>query len=97
RGARAPRVRPRAAADTGRRRAVNQDSAYTSSRLLAVADGMRGHAHGEGARARASGALAEADAALDGAALSSVDLLGTIRTAMATAAAGLTDAADSDP
>src|SRR6478672_2185653 len=76
-----PTVRSAAGSDIGRRRAVNQDSAYTSSRLLAVA----------------IGAIAEADAGLDGADLSSVDLLGTLRTAMDTAAARLTDAADSDP
>ena len=33
-----PTVRSAAGSDIGRRRAVNQDSAYTSSRLLAVAD-----------------------------------------------------------
>src|SRR6185436_2548267 len=92
-----PTVRSAAGSDIGRRRAVNQDSAYTSSRLLAVADGMGGHAHGEVASAVAIGAIAEADAGLDGADLSSVDLLGTLRTAMDTAAARLTDAADSDP
>ena len=42
-----PTVRSAAGSDIGRRRAVNQDSAYTSSRLVAVADGMGGHAHGE--------------------------------------------------
>jgi PPM family protein phosphatase len=92
-----PTVRSAAGSDIGRRRAVNQDSAYTSSRLLAVADGMGGHAHGEVASAVAIGAIAEADTALDGTDLSSVDLLGTLRTAMDTAAARLTDAADSDP
>jgi protein phosphatase len=92
-----PTVRSAAGSDIGRRRAVNQDSAYTSSRLLAVADGMGGHAHGEIASTVAIGAIAEADAGLDGADLSSVDLLGTLRTAMDTAATRLTDAADSDP
>jgi PPM family protein phosphatase len=92
-----PTVRSAAGSDIGRRRAVNQDSAYTSSRLLAVADGMGGHAHGEIASTVAIGAVAEADAGLDGADLSSVDLLGTLRTAMDTAATRLTDAADSDP
>ena len=41
-----PTVRSAAGSDIGRRRAVNQDSAYTSSRLLAVADGMGGHQGG---------------------------------------------------
>ena len=92
-----PTVRSAAGSDIGRRRAVNQDSAYTSSRLLAVADGMGGHAHGEVASAVAIGAVAAADAGLDGADLQSVDLLATLRTAMDDAARRLTDVADSDP
>jgi len=54
-----PTVRSAAGSDIGRRRAVNQDSAYTSSRLLAVADGMGGHAHGEIASAVAINAVAD--------------------------------------
>lgn len=92
-----PTVRSAAGSDIGRRRAVNQDSAYTSSRLLAVADGMGGHAHGEVASAVAIGAVATVDAGLDGADLHDVDLLATLRTAMDDAARRLTDAADSDP
>jgi protein phosphatase len=92
-----PTVRSAAGSDIGRRRAVNQDSAYTSPRLLAVADGMGGHAHGEVASALAIGAIVEADAGLDGTDLQSVDLLATLRTAMDTAARRLTDVADSDP
>ena len=92
-----PTVRSAAGSDIGRRRAVNQDSAYISSRLLAVADGMGGHAHGEVASALAINAIVEADAGLDGADLHAVDLLDTLRTAMDTAARRLTDVADSDP
>jgi PPM family protein phosphatase len=90
-------VRSAAGSDVGRRRAVNQDSAYTSPRLLAVADGMGGHAHGEVASAVAIAAIAQADAELDGSDLDRVDLLATLGAAMDTAAQQLTDAADSDP
>ena len=92
-----PTVRSAAGSDIGRRRAANQDSAYTSSRLLAVADGMGGHAHGEVASAVAINAIAEVDASLDGVDLQNVDLLSTLGTAMDTAAQRLTDVADSDP
>lgn len=92
-----PTVRSAAGSDIGRRRAVNQDSAYTSSRLLAVADGMGGHAHGEVASALAIGAIAEADAGLDDADLLTVDLLEPLRVAVDIAARRLTDVADSDP
>ena len=90
-------VRSAAGSDVGRRRAVNQDSAYTSPRLLAVADGMGGHAHGEVASAVAITAIAQADAELDGSDLHRVDLLATLGAAMDAAAQQLTDAADSDP
>jgi serine/threonine protein phosphatase PrpC len=92
-----PTVRSAAGSDIGRRRAVNQDSAYTSSRLVAVADGMGGHAHGEVASALAINAVAEVDASLDGIELHNVDLLSFLGTAMDTAASRLTDVADSDP
>jgi protein phosphatase len=92
-----PTVRSAAGSDIGCRRAVNQDSAYTSSRLLAVADGMGGHAHGEVASAAAIAAIAAADAELDGRDLHEVDLLATLGEAMSAAAQRLTDIADSDP
>src|SRR6478736_1836819 len=92
-----PTVRSAAGSDIGRRRAVNQDSAYTSSRLLAVADGMGGHAHGEVASALAINVVAEVDASLEGVDLHDVDLLSALGTAMDTAARRLTDVADSDP
>src|SRR6476620_6669183 len=92
-----PPVRSAAGSDIGRRRAVNQDSAYTSSRLLAVADGMGGHAHGEVASSVAINAVAEVDASLEGVDLHDVDLLNALGTAMDTAARRLTDVADSDP
>jgi serine/threonine protein phosphatase PrpC len=90
-------VRSAAGSDIGRRRAVNQDSAYTSPRLLAVADGMGGHAHGEIASAVAIAAVADADAELAAKNLQSVDLLATLGAAMSAAAQRLTDVADADP
>ncbi len=50
--------------DVGRRRASNQDSGATTSRLLVVADGMGGHAHGEIASSVTVSALTELDARL---------------------------------
>lgn len=52
------------ATDVGQRRERNEDSAYASARLLAVADGMGGHAHGEVASALVVRALADLDAHL---------------------------------
>ncbi|OZM71526.1 protein phosphatase [Amycolatopsis antarctica] len=48
-----------AASDPGRRRSRNEDSAYVSPRLLAVADGIGGHPHGDVASVAAISALAE--------------------------------------
>ena len=62
-----------AGSDVGRRRAMNQDSAAASTRLLVVADGMGGHAHGEVASAVAVEAVMELEKRL-AADLSDVDL-----------------------
>jgi PPM family protein phosphatase len=90
-------VRSAAGSDIGQRRTGNQDSAYTSPRLLAVADGMGGHAHGEVASTLAIRVVAETDARLDGVDLQTVDLLETLREAVNEAAQRLTAAADDDP
>jgi len=50
--------------DVGRRRTSNQDSGATTGRLLIVADGMGGHAHGEIASATTVAAFTELDARL---------------------------------
>ncbi|MBC3190698.1 Stp1/IreP family PP2C-type Ser/Thr phosphatase [Pseudonocardia sp. C8] len=50
--------------DVGRRRTSNQDAGATTGRLLIVADGMGGHAHGEIASAMTVSAFTEMEARL---------------------------------
>jgi len=58
-----------AVTDVGRRRTVNQDSGYASSRLLVIADGMGGAAAGDLASAEAMQVIQRLDAPLQGDAL----------------------------
>ncbi|MFF4771846.1 Stp1/IreP family PP2C-type Ser/Thr phosphatase [Microtetraspora fusca] len=58
-------LRYAARSDVGLLREGNEDSAYASGRLLAVADGMGGHAHGEVASSVAIAAMSSLDHARD--------------------------------
>ncbi|HUR51210.1 MAG TPA: protein phosphatase 2C domain-containing protein [Mycobacteriales bacterium] len=73
-------------------RSMNEDSVYAGPRLLAVADGMGGHAAGEVASAVAIATLAPLDEDVPGA-----DLTGALRTSARTANAHLRDMVAGDP
>ena len=84
------------ATDVGQRRDANEDSVYTSSRLLAVADGMGGHVAGEVASSGAITAITELDERLeDGTA--KADRLEALGDAVADAVSRLTELAERDP
>jgi serine/threonine protein phosphatase PrpC len=88
-----------AGTDVGKQRDHNEDSAYYSPRLFAVADGMGGHAHGEVASAAAVGALADLDASLAEHAgdLTSVDLAAALAGVVPDIRRRIDDLAAEDP
>jgi protein phosphatase len=92
-----PTLRSAVGSDVGRRRPMNQDSATTTPRLLAVADGMGGHAHGEVASAVTIQALLDLDTRLSSTDLEQVDLLGELGSTIGDAVARLTTLAQQDP
>jgi serine/threonine protein phosphatase PrpC len=82
--------------DVGRRRTSNQDSGATTGRLLIVADGMGGHAHGEIASAMTVSAFTEMEARLPQD-LSDIDLDAELNSALADATDRLARRAGEDP
>jgi len=82
--------------DVGRRRTSNQDSGATSARLLVVADGMGGHAHGEIASSVTVSALTELDARLPQD-LVGLDLAAEMSGALVDATERLGQRAEQDP
>jgi serine/threonine protein phosphatase PrpC len=73
-------LRYAARSDVGLRRKANEDSGYASPRLLAVADGIGGHAHGEVASSAVIAAMSALDDKL--AQIGEGDLLATMEQAV---------------
>lgn len=92
-----PTLRAAAGSDVGRRRSMNQDSAATSPRLLIVADGMGGHAHGEVASSVAVDEALRVDARMASTDMATVDLVAELAGALEKAALRLTQRAQDDP
>jgi PPM family protein phosphatase len=80
--------------DVGLLREGNEDSAYAGPRLLAIADGMGGHAAGEVASAVAISAIAPLDAQV---LISSEEMLDALAAAVAAARDTLHEMSMSDP
>jgi PPM family protein phosphatase len=80
--------------DVGLLREGNEDSAYAGPRLLAIADGMGGHAAGEVASAVAISAIAPLDTS---GLTDSSDMLDALAAAVAAARATLHEMSEADP
>lgn len=90
-------LRYAAGSDVGQHRGGNEDSSYATARLLAVADGMGGHAAGEVASAEAVAALEELDTRLVDRNLDDVDLGEDLAGAIRAAATRLENRVADDP
>jgi protein phosphatase len=86
-------LRYAAKSDVGLVRAANEDSGFAGRTLLAVADGMGGHAAGELASSTAIATLAE----LDSEELPTADLLTSLDDAIVTSAERIGQYIDADP
>ena len=90
-------LRYAAGSDVGKRRRVNEDSMYASSRLLAVADGIGGQPHGEVASATAVDVLRELEVDLRRLDLTNVDLAATLAGVVKSIAERLHEVASQEP
>jgi protein phosphatase len=90
-------LRYAAGSDVGRRRRINEDSLYASSRLLAVADGIGGQPHGEVASATAVDVLRELEVDLRRVDLTTIDLTATLAGVVKSIGERLTEVASQEP
>lgn len=90
-------LRYAAGSDVGRRRRINEDSLYASSRLLAVADGIGGQPHGEVASATAVDVLRELEIDLRRVDLTGIDLVATLAGVVKSIGERLVEVASQEP
>src|ERR1044072_867375 len=90
-------LRYAAGSDVGKRRRINEDAVYASSRLLAVADGIGGQPHGEVASATAVDVLRELEVDLRRLDLTNVDLVATLAGVVKSVDERLAEVASNEP